>query len=359
MSKQQDNSNEPLERMLRRWGATEAIENTSAPAAPGRAASVPPRRRKKPPIINFRWISAGVAAAVLVAAVGFWLGSMLPRPTANQGIGWRKTVEPEAKLKQQLAMAKAQRDATTRRAAKETLALRTTLAEKQRQYEADKRMLLGKFETRLAELRHETRTKTAALTEAKKTSLQLAKELDELQRKWLESDAKAAHTDEDLKKAKRQLREETARLRKMHNASLASAEKVRSEVADIRARRARELAELQRAYFGAAAPGQAGLQARQTAARRSDMLARAGGVRRLVKADKTRRLIDRLEVVLMKLDMLERYDLKAEQSFASLLREGDILGRLDDALATAGEDVTVRVWLYEARLILTGVQSVG
>ena len=120
------------------------------------------------------------------------------------------------------------------------------------------------------------------------------------------------------------------------------------------------LGEFRRVYLAAAAPGRQGLEALQAAARGTDLLSRceafraAGGV-----SSDTVGLLNRLEVLLTRLDMLDAGRHSDAEAFAALVRAGDIRRRIDTALAAGGQPRPLRTWLLEAKLVLTGAESVG
>jgi hypothetical protein len=85
------------------------------------------------------------------------------------------------------------------------------------------------------------------------------------------------------------------------------------------------------------------------------MLARAGRVRRAASGP-AGELVDQLEVVLLRLDMLEADDAAAAEAFKELLRAADVDARVEAVLAGGDHPAVVTAWLSEAGFILGGVE---
>ena len=115
----------------------------------------------------------------------------------------------------------------------------------------------------------------------------------------------------------------------------------------------------QAAYLSAAAPTEHGLRARQSASKRSRMVQRMAALRKADRAQAVAPLLDRLEVVLTQLDMIDCSDPRAAKSFAKLLDKGSLVVKIDDALAAANNPAELRNFLAEAKLILGGAENVG
>ncbi len=363
MSEQPNQPENRLDGLLRRWGADEAVR-AARPAAPpptarGRAHA-PAKRR--PGERRLPW-TAMAAAAILLCALSFWAGSMLPGPRRVSSSAPGDAGELESARK---ALAQARADAQSARdalkIAETQLADRqkelARLGERENQWAEEKKSLLQGYEDSLAKLRGEGEAKDKALTAAKARAEEAAAQLAKAQQDLVaaEADKKAAA---DLERLRKEFATETARLRELHGKAVAEARAAGDDLTALKARQSQLFREAQMAYLNVAAPTEAGLQARQTAARRSLLAARCAQLEKLARAEETRKIIARLEVVLTRLDLLDSYDARAEDGFASLVSQDGLLGRIETVLAAGAEPESVRILLLESRLVLTGVNRVG
>jgi len=100
-----------------------------------------------------------------------------------------------------------------------------------------------------------------------------------------------------------------------------------------------------------------GIVSGRAAVRKHRLLERCAEVRGQVRSPESRRLFDKLEVVLTRLDILAPDDAAGVRSFTSLLPRLNLTGQIDKALSTAHEQPAVRMWLAETRLVLTEVKG--
>ncbi|MGB2821894.1 MAG: hypothetical protein WBF17_13000, partial [Phycisphaerae bacterium] len=153
--------------------------------------------------------------------------------------------------------------------------------------------------------------------------------------------------------------EEVARVRKEQSAVVAAAEEAKRQ-ADLWKVREQELVlAFQQTYLASVAPGAQGLSARKTAASTRRMVGQIPEILPGVQSDSTRQLVNRLEVVLIRLEFLDTERVGAENTFLELLGRSDFPKQIDEALQSGGEPQRVRAWLLEAKLILMGAGHVG
>jgi hypothetical protein len=148
--------------------------------------------------------------------------------------------------------------------------------------------------------------------------------------------------------------------------------KVEGELAGLKARQAAVVGSFQQAYLHAAAgaadpalaeraaaAGEWPLGVRQAAARNAQMLQRLARLRPTVRGGPVGALLDRLEVVLTRLDLMDVFDAGQARSFAALLEGGRLVALIDEALYASGQEPELLAWLLEARLILAGADHVA
>jgi hypothetical protein len=127
------------------------------------------------------------------------------------------------------------------------------------------------------------------------------------------------------------------------------------------------LADFQRAYLSAAASaggreysiGRFDLLIRQSAARGAALLKRCTELRPQDQSSPVGLLMDRIEVTLTKLDLLDPANMPEADAFASMLRQSGLLGEIQTTLAEGRTSGEVRTWLMEVRMILEGAENVG
>jgi len=357
MNETPDKANGRVERLLRRWGAEEAARATAVGPSPGM-----PGRRKRHPSPALRWVPVLAAAVVLIAGAAMFVASLGEKSEA------RRVAESDRgdldRLKSDLA------------ASQEKLA-RTEgdLAEARDQLSRETARN-GVLEGRAAELQKLLAAKTAELSEVTaalagfRADLEKkAGELADLSRRISEQQEKVAAADKTLAEAARQreadkLRhaaatEELNRMRDMHARALEAERQVRGELAAQAAKEKSLWADCLAAYLSGAAPREGGLPACQTAARRSRMVQRCAELRREVASEQTLRLLDRLEAILTRLDLMDAYEPRTVKAFSDMVRQGGFLRDIDQVLAAGPTSPEARAWLFEARLILMGAERVG
>lgn len=374
MTDKSDNQTDRLERMLRQWGADEAERNANPPAMPG--LDDPPARSTPTMWSVLRWAPLA-AAAMLLAASGVVLytgpfagGTRGPAaPLARQepnvtpdtaALGSQTKDDRIGQLEKEAAdLREHLADANSRLAeltgiAINARALRGQLDELRTQHEAKVAQLVAASEAEQRKARDQAgqleaaKLKIAELGAARRV-LQAAADEGGLAKQQVA----------DLRKRLTAAANELTRRRKAEEAAGAKLAEARLESQRM-AMRHREIVDaFQRTYLASVAPGQTGLEARKTAVRARQMLDRLAKLSGDVKSENTRQLLDRLEAVLTRLDLINADRAGDAQSFSRLLGQGDLERQIEAALAAPGQAEDVKNWLFEAKLILTGGANAG
>ena len=176
-------------------------------------------------------------------------------------------------------------------------------------------------------------------------------------------------TTADLAKANKQVEglrgrlaaaaDELTRRRKAAEALDASLASARKEVQELRIDQRQMVESFRQAYLAALAPGRAGLDARRQAAAERRMIERLAGLTGKVRSERARKLVERLEVVLTRLDLMNPDRLENRESFQRIVGQSDLESEIDAVLASPMESKTLRSWLFEAKLILLGGLNAG
>ena len=357
MDADRNNSNDRVEGMLRRWGADEAARTTPVPAGPGR-----PVRRKRPPSPLWRWVPVAAAALLMLAAAGLFIASRAE---------WSAAERAATEDRDELGRVRASLDKANATLATAGIELAASREESRKQ--AERAIQEGISRARLQGLLDDSnRGLTTATTQVDSLQKSLdvkGKQIEALSASVssLEGDVAAANKALVEARGKTQMdpsrqaaaMEELNRMRDMHGRALAAERKARADLQVLEARKQAMWGDFQRAYLSAAAPGDVGLAARQAAARRSGLVRRCGALGREITSEPTRKLFDKLEAVLTRLDLLDPYEPRAVESFTEMVRGGRLLGEIDAALTSKTMTTDVRAWLFEARAVLMGADRVG
>ena len=350
-----------IEDALRTWGADEAAASPGVPEFDAAALSTKRRTMR----FARQWGPSIAAAAMLLVSV--WLYFSAPsgqdRPAST-----RENLTPEqtrqlevmlkaerqrfdkhlADVKTELGRAVARADAAERLLAETANYPQKLEAELRKAHQAERERLLAEAERKMQLLRLELASLGPRLRESEQ-SLEAVRDL-----------AERLEKDLNLTRAEREQLESrlAAMQRQFDEAQVAER---RALAAAAQSRRADEqfLQEVQQAYLSAGAPGRSGLVARQSAARQARLLERADDVTRQVGSVPTRRLMDTLELLLTRLDLLEAGREADRQAFKELLEQTQALARIDEALHTPTEPARVRTWLLEVKLVLMGTQELA
>ena len=153
--------------------------------------------------------------------------------------------------------------------------------------------------------------------------------------------------------------DEVAKLRKQYDETVAAGRATTSALDQLRLRQAALWSDMERAYFASTAPRLTGLKAMQVSIAQSHFNERIAQARKAVRGDSARKLLDRVDVVMARLEMLELGNFDTEGAFRDMVRKGDLAKQLEAALESQGESPEVRGVLFEARMILGGVERVS
>ncbi len=360
MNEKNHKPDDRLEGMLRQWGVDESARPGGVPPMP----MMPPLRRW--PTILLRWGPPAAAAAMLLIAVGLFVAgrsSDLAAPVAREQ-------EDVHAIKTQLAHAQSDlqkaRDALSQadsQRVREIEQLDAEIAALKKDFQKEKTISLAAADQRITESnriigeqKEELQKVTGELAKAGRELADARKRYDELVGKRDVTRIKLAASVSELD-----------RVGKMYRRTLADSLKAQADLAVLKVRRQIVMGEFQRVYLAAAAAAGgmeqperwASLHLRQSAARGVQLLGRCAEIRPSVQATSTGRLMDRLEVVLTRLNLLNPADPVEAKAFAALVRRGGLVKEIDVALAEGRQRADVRTWLLEARLILEGAENVA
>lgn len=313
MTTQQDKNDPRLEAMLRRWGAEKAAGQADIGAAPAVA-----RRRSL-----WRWLPLTAAAAMLVAAVGFFLAA---QEKANrqpaQAAGSQEKIEA---LQGELATAKKQVAWLT---AASQPGARPDQQEVQRLHQ------------QLAAAVQIQQSQAKDLSEKQRQLETLGKQLEQAQVNIVKIVSVAKLDQEQLAAARQQLQDQQRQ--------------AQQDLAAVRARQAGLLDSFGSAYLSALAPGEKGVAAAQTAMRKAQLLQRLPAVAKRAKTQPGKAALDRVEAALTELDMIKSPASEGEK-FSAATKKAGVLAAIDKALDEQ-EDPAVAAFLLEARCVLAGAQ---
>ena len=300
------------------------------------------------------WLVMAVAIALGATVAVLYQGQNKDRDAAAEV---RRMLEARlASVQKQLAgvqeqLAKAQKDLDAQRekSAKADLDFQKLLADARLEGEKQKAQAVSDLQRQNADLLVAMKQRQMELRTAN-DDLNVVRERLDLSAKQL-ADANAI---DSMKLAA--AAQEILTLRKLHDAASAAAGKARESVEEMRARQVMLWGDFQTAYLAAAAPGESGFKAFQTAAARSGIVARCGKCRQAAKADAMRRLLEKLEVVLTRLQLLEAGNFDAENSFRVVLNDSGVMALLEASLSSPPETAELRSLLVEAKAILSGAE---
>ena len=364
MSEESDRDDQRLEAMLRRWGADEAARGTGArlgPAPMGASAGRGGRMRL------IRWIPAGIAAALLLAAAGLFIASR----TADVTTTYRRSPSPPtatAAAGDDVAVLKVRLQGTTAELeqVKESLlqsdALRITAAASHQRQLAKLRRDLAAHRAELDEVRAKA-TALAGTMEKTRADLKTARRdlagarasREAVEKELLDSRRRLAAMVKASGTADRQRRQAAARA----ETAEAALKRARGDLETLLARREVTLTDLQQIYLAAAGDGGVDLPARQAASENRQMLRRCAELRGGLADDSTGLLLDRIEVALTRLEMLDAGAPRQAAAFAAMVRSIAPGRGIEQALAAGAAAPALRAWLLEARMILHGADNVG
>jgi hypothetical protein len=331
MLQKHDRPDDRMEALLRLWGAEKAAQQQDLPPAPPVL---------KPVRLDLRYalICAGCVAAGAIVAIGAML---LAQQQSKKGSppGLQTSIDAVLPAPSQpgaveapgrgLPPGKATPSPQAAELEESILAMKAKLNEMQMQRDG------------ALSLAAESDKQRKTLTAEKET---LQKQLDQTKR---------------LKDAVDQLDRKISALRKEQDAALATANRLRKQLAVRREQHRAKYQQMLEVYLTALAPGQQDLEAMQTAARASRLLQRCSALRAKVKSETMRKTLDRIEAVLLRMDFLNCRNLNAVNLFAKQLQRSNLLENITASLPEASGDRNLQIFLVEVDLILSGAQRVA
>lgn len=371
MSEMQDNPDRRLEGLLRQWGADEAAREARAHLA----RREPPRRRLGPVLL--RWFPSAAAAVLLLAAGAMFLASRGDLGAPGDAASAPKAArEQEAPAETTVADVQAQ----IRKIAAENKKLKTERDDLQAAIDlADSRQAAAvkvyiDAENKLRkQIERQAAESRLALDDALARAVRAERDIEAHKTKLIAVTAQRNKARTDLQAVgaeagglKVQIDELARRqgeIRKKHDAAvkaLAEAnDNVSAELARAQRRTERMRAAFQRLYLAAGAPGKTGPAARQITARRMRLIERGGVLQRQCGDERIKAVLNRVDVALTRLDMLDVGDAAAVGRFAASVEASAVVARIDEALALEPEVLGLAGYLRETRMILSGVDGVG
>jgi hypothetical protein len=310
----------------------------------------------------------GIAAALLLAASVLFVASRTPRPgvqTSHRGADIKPAHPPSrpADLSGELAEAR-----------KQASDARDTLAEAMVQIRADDLKIkelgqqLATQDDQLVQERDKWTGRELELTlkigMAEQSEINAKGELQKAQKELADAKSAGIKTPadvEELKGLKVRLAVAVKELKRQQDtfrAANAERDKANEALAVLKARHHGTLDQIRRVYLAAAAPGKTGLAALQEAMKRRGLLRRCVALQRKARAEADKKLLGRAEVALTRLGLLDLSDPSAVSAYVTGIGKGDLIASLDAALGPLATDAGTQDWLFEAKLILTGVQRV-
>ncbi len=360
MNAERNNSDDRLERLLRQWGNRQAVEQADAPPA------VAPRWRGSVVAVIGRWAPLAAAAVLVIAAAGLFSMSrhndqwvdmasegeaqpIIAPPTPSEEADSDKDEADKqiALLTAQLAeleSARADEQAEYQRLAGETQLLEQQLAD------AD-----GQVTEETQRLQQLLLDADQQLTDAE-TEMAALRRQGELEKQELLALVDQANEDAAMQaEAFRQ-----ARLRATAAEVAPAPADSAPAVSEAEPATAQPVlsADIVALYLAIAAPGQEGMSAVQAAATNRRLTDRCMTLRQQAEDQTTRRLLDRLEVVLTQLEMLDPDDERAARALVELTKAQQMREMLTEAIGRSGDDER-RQFLLEVQLIFRGVDSVA
>jgi len=379
MNDQNDTTRGRVEGLLRQWGATEAanqaVGELSAPRTPK-----PIRPRRSRVVVLLRWVPVGVAAGVLLAAgVLFKSGRIeIHGPSAPMAessdrpaaLAYEAPRTQPVDLSDELAEARKQATEARRQAVEDRNALSEALAQNQADNLKIKELrgrLTGQGNQFTQDREKWTLMEsklTSLISRAEQSAIDARGELKKAQKELADAKAAGVKTPSDIEEMKglkarlavavKELKRQQDSFRTAH----AERDKAKQALATLKARHHAALDQIRRVYLAASAPGKTGLAALQEAVKNRGLLKRCVALQRKARTVADKKLLGRAEVVLTRLGLLDLSDSTAVSAYVIQLAGSDLIASLDAALGPLAADAGTQDWLFETKLILTGVQRV-
>ena len=376
MNDQNDTTRDRVEGLLRQWGASQAANQ----AAGELSAPLATKPRRSRAAVLLRWAPVGVAAGLLLAAGALFRSGRMEfhgseAPSA-QGPRIARAPAYEAPRTQPVdlsdELAEARRQAAD--AMKQATEARNDLSESLVQKQADDLQIkeirgqLTRLGDQFARDREEwtlMETKlTSLISRTEQSAIDARGDLKKAQKELadaLAALAKPPVDTEELKGIKTRLAVAVKELKRQQDtfrSAYADRDKANQALASLKARYQAMLDQTRRVYLAASAPGKTGLAALQEAMKHRALLKRCVALQRKARTVADKKLLGRAEVVLTRLGLLDLSDSTAVSAYVIQLAGSDLIASLDAALGPLAADASTQDWLFETKLILTGVQRV-
>jgi len=205
---------------------------------------------------------------------------------------------------------------------------------------------------------------TSLISRAEQSAIDARGELKKAQKELADAKAAGVKTPSDIEEMKglkarlavavKELKRQQDSFRTAH----AERDKAKQALATLKARHHAALDQIRRVYLAASAPGKTGLAALQEAVKNRGLLKRCVALQRKARTVADKKLLGRAEVVLTRLGLLDLSDSTAVSAYVIQLAGSDLIASLDAALGPLAADAGTQDWLFETKLILTGVQRV-
>ncbi len=365
MNDQNDTKRGRVEGLLRQWGAGEEAGQPIGQRPEG--LSVKHGKPRRAPLLLLRWAPVGIAAGLLLAASIVFLNTSANK---NDGHVAPLAVAPDSSnappvpttqpvdLSEELAEARKQAS-DARAALAEALAGKSAgdIEIKGLKLKADE------LTASLAKQALMEKTLRSLIIRAEQMEIDTRGELEKVKKQLALAQAGGVKADADSEKHKRLKArfaiaiDELKRQQETFRTAHAERDKAKRALARIKAHRQATLGQMSRIYLAAAAPGKTGLEALQEAMKRRGLLKQCIALQRRAKTDTDRKLLARTEVVLTRLGLLDASDSSAVSAFVVHLGRSDLIASLD-ALGPLTSDADAQDWVFETKLILTGVRRV-
>ncbi len=355
MSEERERADEKMDRLLRNWGAEEAVRQARVdylrPPAPRRAVPAPS---------VWQWLPL---AASLILVGGAAIILLVTQPGASPSA----TAADVERVRQAVEAAErkwnaAEEALTGARAERERLA--GSIRESQQSLAAAQAELRAKASeaadhaAKLTAAAEQVREATRALSDSE-AALKAAREQLNLREQETAELRKAAEGARAAEDEVSRLRVHVAQQNENIASMLSDKRILANRLSALQSERDVMRTMLRRLYIAAAAPGATGASARQTAARQNRLIERYGELRGAVRSPAVRKLADQVEVALTRLELLDPARPPEVDGLASFAAQTDLCARIEEVLAAGEEPPAVRSWLLEAQLVLTEVKGEG
>ncbi|MBL7220635.1 MAG: hypothetical protein ISS69_11015 [Phycisphaerae bacterium] len=381
MNDQNDTTRDRVEGLLRQWGASQAANQGAGELSASRAPE--PIRRRSRVVVLLRWAPVGVAAALLLTAGVLFKsgriefhGPSAPMAESSDRPAALADEVPRTQpvdLSDELAEARRQATDARRQAAEARNALSEALAQNQADNLKIKELrgrLTGQGNQFARDREKWTLMEsklTSLISRAERSAIDARGELKKAQKELadartaLAARAKPPVDTEELKGLKARLAVAVKELKRQQDSfrtAYSERDKAKQALATLKARHHAALDQIRRVYLAASAPGKTGLAALQEAVKRRGLLKRCVALQRKARTVADKKLLGRAEVVLTRLGLLDLSDSSAVSAYVTQLAGSDLIASLDAALGPLAADAGTQDWLFETKLILTGVQRV-